>query len=68
MSQPSFVRRHLKAAVLCAAMAVAGITTAQAQTINAVMHAPLRALDPVISTAYIPVSYTHLTLPTTPYV
>ena len=60
MSQPSFVRRHLKAAVLCAAMAVAGITTAQAQTINAVMHAPLRALDPVISTAYILRNYGYM--------
>ena len=60
LSQPSFVRRHLKAAVLCAAMAVAGITTAQAQTINAVMHAPLRALDPVISTAYILRNYGYM--------
>jgi len=41
-------------------MAVAGITTAQAQTINAVMHAPLRALDPVISTAYILRNYGYM--------
>lgn len=44
------------------ALALGGVssTAAQAQTVTAVMHAPLRAVDPVISTAYILRNYGYM--------
>lgn len=51
----------LKTALMSFCLATAGLSSAQAETtINAVMHAPLRALDPVISTAYILRNYGYM--------
>lgn len=48
----SFIALSLAAMSLC--------SQAQAQTVTAVMHAPLRAVDPVISTAYILRNYGYM--------
>ncbi|WP_261398210.1 ABC transporter substrate-binding protein [Maritimibacter alkaliphilus] len=53
MLTKSFCSNLLKPTMLALALGTVSGAAVQAQTITAVMHAPLRAVDPVISTAYI---------------
>jgi peptide/nickel transport system substrate-binding protein len=59
MLQKSFKLSILAGAFVATAFGAVA-PTASAQTINAVMHAPLRALDPVISFAYISRNYGYM--------
>lgn len=55
------LRTLFKVSLTALSFAAASVgTTVQAQTITAVMHAPLRAVDPVISTAYILRNYGYM--------
>ncbi|CAH2604563.1 ABC transporter substrate-binding protein [Rhodovastum atsumiense] len=60
VTKPSRLR-VFAASLVSAWLAASCLTTAKAETtVTAVMHAPLRALDPVISTAYIVRNYGYL--------
>ena len=61
MSRLRLLSRRLGyAAMTGAAVSFLSVSAPQAQTITAVLHAPVRAVDPVISTAYIVRDYAYM--------